>query len=133
MAKKFRKKRQLTPEQKAAAAERLAAARAKRLAANGGVLKSVHESVRKLDKDYELSADNVREWIKINKSKLPALKSMVKANEKRALANYEQCRQYIANMEYYLRTGIWKDMFYGPDQNFMIGWKVIKKGHGPKY
>ena len=127
MVKKYRKKRTMTPEQKAAAAERLAKAREKRLAANGGVQKNIHPSVRELDDDHPLSVKNVKEWIKYNRERLPALKSQIRSNEKRAVANYEQTKAYINNLENYLKNGVWLDMFYGPDQNFLMGWKTIKR------
>lgn len=123
MVKKYRKKRTLTPEQKKAAAERLAAAREKRLVKNGGVEKSIHPSLRNLPEDDPFHPTTVKEWIKYNKEKLGALKHRIKTKEPRALADYEQCRAYILSMESYIKTGVWTDMFYGPDQNFLITWK----------
>ena len=49
--KKIRRKRNLTPEQKQAAAERLALAREKRLKDNPPQYKNIHEDVLKLDDD----------------------------------------------------------------------------------
>lgn len=132
MVKKYRKKRTLTPEQKKAAADRLAAAREKRLAKNGGVEKSLHPSLRDLSDDDPFHPTKVKEWIKYNKEKLSALKSRVKSKEPRALSDYEQCRAYILNMESYLKNGIWLDLFYGPDQNFIVTWKCSHVGYDSK-
>lgn len=125
MVKKYRKKRTMTPEQKAAAVERLAKAREKRLAENGGGQKNIHPKVKELDDDHPLSVSSVKEWIKYNKEKQTSLRHRIKMNEKRALADYEQCRAYVTNMENYLKTGVWTDLFYGPDQNFLMGWRTV--------
>ena len=62
---KIRKKRKpMTEEQKAAAAERLAKARENRAPAQNLY---VHESVRELPDDHALSLKKVRGWIKTQK------------------------------------------------------------------
>ena len=57
----------MTPEQRQAAAERLAKAREKRLKENPPKNLSIHPSVRNLPDDDPLSFKKVKEWIKTQK------------------------------------------------------------------
>ena len=68
--KKYRKKRAMTEEQKAAAVERLAKARAAKKSKNPQGPKNVHPTVLQRPDDDILSLKNVREWIKHNKEML---------------------------------------------------------------
>ena len=71
-------RRKLTQAQKQAAAERLAAARAKK----GEPKYSQYDSrVVNLPDDHKLSFKKVRSWIKTNKAKLPLLKKAVRQKE----------------------------------------------------
>lgn len=111
--KKPRKKRKpMTEEQKAAAAERLAKAREKKMEEQGPP-KSVHPDVLAKPDDDPLSLKNVREWIKTQKDLLSSLRRDAKADVKGALAKSIACEGYIRNLERYIRDGIYLDMFYG--------------------
>ena len=105
-------RRRLTAEQKQAAAERLAAARAKK---GEPKYSQYDQTVVNLPDDHKLSFKKVRQWIKANKEKLPMLKKNVRL--KLAIT-----QGYISNMETYLRTGLWLDLFYGEDQEYSTGW-----------
>ena len=59
-----RKRKPMTPEQKAAAAERLVKARAAKAPAKN---ESIHPSVLSLDDDNTFSVKNVKSWIKTQK------------------------------------------------------------------
>ncbi len=113
---KIRKKRKpMTEEQKAAAAERLAKARANKAPAKNLY---VHESVRELPDDHPLSLDKVRGWIKTQKdirssSKVPWSKKTLSPEDKKRRSEYLLADTYVKNMEAYLRTGTWLDLFYG--------------------
>ena len=63
--KKFRKPRKpMTEEQRAAASERLAKARAVRAAKNPEYgLSGIHTSLRELDEEHQLHPDKVKQWI----------------------------------------------------------------------
>lgn len=106
----------MTSEQRAAAAERLAAAREKRLKNNPPKHLSIHESIRHLPDDAPLSPKKVRQWIKTQKDLKSSYQKQVRANTKGALAKFYQCDGYIKNMEYYLRNGEWLDLFFGEYQ-----------------
>ena len=120
-------RRKLTQEQKQAAAARLAAARAKK---GEPKYSQYNQRVVNLPDDHKLSFKKVRQWIKVNKAKVPALKKAVRLKERGSIARLAITEGYISNMETYLRTGLWLDLFYGEDQEYSTGWV---KRHIPKY
>ena len=65
--KKILRRKPMTPEQKAAAVERLRVAREKRLKENPPQYKNVHQTVKSLPDDDKFSLKNVRQWIKTQK------------------------------------------------------------------
>ena len=120
-AKKARKSRKLTEGQKKAAAERLAKARqAKGPSKNS----QVAENVRKLADDNLFSVKNVRRWIKENKELLAAIKSFKDSKDSKEREQYLKVETYIANLESYLRNGVYLDMFYGAQMQHKISHKV---------
>ena len=112
-------RRKLTQQQKQAAAERLAAARAKK---GEPKYSQYDQAVVNLPDDHKLSFKKVRSWIKTNKAKLPLLKKAVRQKERGSIAKLAIVEGYISNMEGYLRHGIWLDLFYGEDQEHSTGW-----------
>ena len=112
-------RRKLTQQQKQAAAERLAAARAKK---GEPKYSQYNQRVVNLPDDHKLSFKKVRSWIKTNKAKLPLLKKAVRQKERGSIAKLAITEGYISNMESYLRTGLWLDLFYGEDQEHSTGW-----------
>ena len=112
-------RRKLTQQQKQAAAERLAAARAKK---GEPKYSQYDQAVVNLPDDHKLSFKKVRQWIKANKEKLPLLKKAVRLKERGSIAKLAITEGYISNMESYLRNGLWLDLFYGEDQEHSTGW-----------
>lgn len=113
----FKKKRKpMSEEQRAAAAERLRLAREKKMKDNPPQYKSIHPSVLERDEDDNLNMKNVRAWIKVQKDMLTAERQNVRNGIKGSIAKVEQIRGYIVSMENYLRTGTWTDMFWGEYQ-----------------
>ena len=112
-------RRKLTQQQKQAAAERLAAARAKK---GEPKYSQYDQTVVNLPDDHKLSFKKVRQWIKTNKEKLPLLKKAVRLKERGSIAKLAITEGYISNMESYLRNGLWLDLFYGEDQEHTTGW-----------
>lgn len=120
---KPRKKRKpMTPEQKAAAVERLAKARAARQAANPTQNKNIDPAVLALDESEIFSLKNVRSWIatqgEVKKEQSKTLRTLQlrKAPEKeiaKAKAAFTSTEAYIRNLNRYLRDGVYVDMFYG--------------------
>lgn len=105
--KKIRKPRKpMTPEQRAAAAERLAKARA----ARGPAKNSAYaEDVVALSDDHPLSLKNVKQWHKTQKEILSSIKSMKDSKEADERNKYNEVSVYVANLEQYMRTGIYMD------------------------
>lgn len=118
--KKPRKRRKpMTEEQKQAAAERLAKARAARQE-KVGPPKNVSPDVLALKDEDTLSLKNVRQWIKTQKELLAAARRDERANVKGATAKVANHEGYIRNLETYIRTGTYVDMFYGEHMNNRI-------------
>ena len=141
--KKVRKKRKpMTEEQKAAAAERLEKARAVRAAKIPDYgMTGIHESLRDLPDDYPITPKKVKQWIKTQKE----LASMERRNEKKnvkgATARKTSHEAYVRNLQKYLKDGDYVDMFYGEHQDKIISnrcfaqayyWEGPKKGQ-PKF
>ena len=112
-------RRKLTQAQKQAAADRLAAARAKK---GEPKYSQYAQTVVNLPEDHKLSFKKVRSWIKSNKEKLPLLKKAVRQKERGSIAKLAITEGYIRNMESNLRAGLRLDLFYGEDQEHSTGW-----------
>lgn len=123
---KFKRTRKpMSEEQRAAAVERLAKARAARKAKNGDTTpKYIDSKVYNLPDDHPLSLKKVREWIKHNKEVLSEERKAARNNVKGAIAKAASIEKYIKNLEYYIRTGEYIDMFYGKEQGQRIKYKV---------
>jgi len=109
--RKYRKP--MSDEQRAAAAERLAQARQKRLAENPPEYKSIHPSVLERGEDDPWNHKNVKKWIKTQKSLLSSERAAARAKVKGAIARVADIEGYIRNMEKFLRHGVWLDLFWG--------------------
>lgn len=121
--KKIRKPRKpMTPEQKAAAVERLAKARAAKAPAE---YKSIAPSVVALPDDDPFSLKSVRGWIKTQKELLASARKNVRQKVKGAEAQVLLHEGYVRNMERYLREGEWIDNFYGEYQEKKIKWRCV--------
>ena len=126
-APKVRKKRKpMTEEQKAAAAERLAKAREKKAAGDPNYGQSgIHESLRNLPDDYPLHPKKVKVWIKTQKDLANEERKAVRQGIKGALARQGVHEGYVRNMKTYLRSGDWIDMFYGEHQEHRIRHRCV--------
>jgi len=98
--------------------DRMAKARA---AKKPPAYKNIHEDVKNLSDDNTLSVKNVKEWEKHNKERVKELKykirRMDKGKEKTLLEREVENRSvYLININKYLDTSTWLDLFYGKDQ-----------------
>jgi hypothetical protein len=122
-------RRKMTAEQKKAAAERLAEARAKRAKLNPPEYKSIHPAVLEKSDEDVLNMKNVKQWIKTQRELL----SVAKAEEKRkvsgARAKVFAIQGYIRNMESYLRTGVWTNLFYGEYEDQLMKNVCVKMAY----
>ncbi len=120
VAKTRKRRKPMSKEQRAAAAERLAKARA---AKGESKNLSLHKDIRDLKDDHAISPAKVKKWLKTNKEALAAAKKDAKT-DKKANARVGQLETYVNNMERYLRTGVWLDMFYGENQEHRVKRRV---------
>jgi len=120
--KQPKKRKPMTPEQKAAAAERLKKARAAKPPAKKS---SIHPTVLAKGDEHFLSAKNVQSWIKNQKEQLTEYRASARRDVKGAIAQVANCEGYIRHLQYYLRHGDYCDDRYGAFQEKRIKWQTI--------
>ena len=123
MVKIKRKRKPMTPEQRAAAIERLAKARESKGPAPH---QNICQEVLAKPDDHFLSLKKVRSWIKSNKEQISSLRVEVRRDVKGAKAKLHSKEGYIRNMQHYLKHGDWIDNFYGEHEEKKVQWRVIK-------
>ena len=92
--------------------------------------KNIHPDVKNLPDDNTLSLKNVKGWEKHNKERVKELKykirRMDKGKEKTLLEREVENRTvYLANINTYLDTSTWCDLFYGKDQQHITRYKTL--------
>ena len=117
-----KKRKPMTEEQKLAACERLAKARAAKPPAKNS---SIHVSVLAIPEEDVLSVKNVQSWIKNQKEQLVEYRASVRRDIKGAIAQVSNCEGYIRNLQYYLKHGDYCDDRYGAYQEKRIKWQTI--------
>ena len=123
VAPKVRKKRKpMTEEQRQAATERLAKARAAKAPAKNDSISSV---VLERGDDHPLSAKKVKVWIKTQKSLASAHKNEMRKDIKGSHSKYYNCMGYIRHMQHYLKHGDWITDYYGEYEEKRVKWKTI--------
>lgn len=122
MAKVRKRRKPMTPEQRKAAADRLAKARAAKAPSE---YKSIAPNVVALPDDDLFSIKNIRGWIKTQKELLSAARKNMRQKVNGAEAQVLIHEGYIRNMERYLRDGEWIDNFYGEYQEKKIKWRCV--------
>ena len=90
--------------------------------------KNIHPLVKNLPDDSTLSVKNVKEWQKHNKERVADLKYQIrrmdKSKDKSLLEREVENRTvYLANINTYLDTSTWCDLFYGKDQNHKVTYR----------
>ena len=123
MVKIKRRRKPMTPEQRAAAVERLAKAREAKGPAQH---QNIHPEVLARPDDHFLSLKNVRSWIKSNKEQLSSLRGEVRRDVKGAKSRFHSVEGYIRHMQHYLKHGDWIDNAYGEHQEKSVKWVTIK-------
>ena len=105
-----RKKRVMTEEQRKAAAERLAAARAKK-GHDGSA--SVNVNIRNMDEDHPLHWKKVKVWIKELTDEIRSKKNLRDSKDAKERSQYNALVTYVANLKRYLDSGVYLDSRYG--------------------
>lgn len=108
--KKKRTRRKMTEEQRAAAAERLALARAKK---NAGKEPNAHPRVLELDSEHPLSYNNSKANLKVWKDKLKSIRSQKDSKDWRQRLEYQVAEAYVKNLGIWIRDGVYLDNRYG--------------------
>ena len=121
--KKARKKRKpMSEEQRAAAVERLAKARAAR-----GVTgtKNVHPDVLSLPEDHPLAYKKVKEWLDYNKEYLKSIKAQKDSKERDERREFQVVENYIKNLRIYIKDNVWCDHKYGKKMENKMEWVTV--------
>ena len=118
--KKRKKRKPMTEEQRVAAAENLRKAREKRASANPPTYKNVAPEVLALDDDNKMSRVNVMKWIKFQKDELAIARAELRKKIPGAESKVLNAQAYIRNLENYIKTGVYVDLFYGENASGRI-------------
>ena len=107
--------------------KRMAKARA---AKKPAAYKNIHPDVKNLPDDSTLSLKNVKDWQKHNKERVADLKYQIrrmdKGKDKTLLERELENRSvYLANINTYLDTSTWCDLFYGKDQQHTTRYRTL--------
>ena len=92
--------------------------------------KNIHPDVKNLPDDSTLSLKNVKDWQKHNKERVADLKYQIrrmdKSKDKTLLEREVENRTvYLANINTYLDTSTWCDLFYGKDQQHITRYRTL--------
>ena len=92
--------------------------------------KNIHPDVKNLPDDSTLSLKNVKDWQKHNKERVSDLKYQIrrmdKGKDKVLLEREVENRTvYLANINTYLDTSTWCDLFYGKDQQHTTRYRTL--------
>ena len=111
----------MTEEQRDAAVERLAKARAAR-----GITgtKNVHPDVIALPEDHPLAYKKVKEWLDYNKDYLKSIKSQRDSADRSQRLEYQVTENYVKNLRIYIKDNVWCDHRYGKKMENKMEWVV---------
>ena len=126
--KKIRKKRKpMSEEQRAAAIERLAKARAAR-----GITgtKGVHPDVLSLPEDHPLAYAKVKEWLDYNKDRLKSIKNQRDSKDREERMEFQIVENYVKNLKIYLKDNVWCDHRYGKKMENAMEWVTVVPSRG---
>ena len=109
----------MTEEQRAAAVERLAKARAAR-----GITgtKNVHPDVLALPEDHPLAYAKVKEWLTYNKERLKSIKGQEKSKDSKERMEFQITQNYVKNLNIYIKDNVWCDHRYGKLMEHKMEW-----------
>ena len=117
-----RKKRVLTEEQRKELRERIAKARESKKPAKGI---SIAESIRNLPDTDPFAPSRVRGWIKNTQLKLKSMRGWKNSKDVKEKAAYLVEEAYLANLQNYLRTGIYQDCRWGAERQHRVMHKCV--------
>lgn len=123
-----RTRRKMTEEQRAAAAERLAAARAKK---NAGKEPNAHPRVLELDSDHPLSYNNSKSNLKFWKDKLSSIRHQKESKDSTQRQEYQIAEAYVKNLGIWIRDGVYLDHKYGEKRENTMEYACVTPARHP--
>ena len=117
-----RKKRQLSEEQREELRERLAKARESKAPSKQ---LSIHQSIRNLPDTDPFAPPRVRGWINNTKAKMQSIRKWKNSKDVKEKSAYAVEEVYLANLQNYLRTGIYMDSRWGSERQHLVSYKCV--------
>ena len=101
-----------------------------RAAKKPAAYKNIHPNVKNLSDDNTLCVKNVKEWQTHNKERVRDLMYKIRrmdAGKDKVLLEreVENRKVYLANINTYLDTSTWCDLFYGKDQEHTTRYRTM--------
>ena len=118
----------MSPEQKAAAVARLAAAREKK---NAGKAPNCHPDVAALDNSHPLSYNNTKAILKDWRERLRAIRHQKESKDTDARREYQVAEAYVKNLGIYIKDGVYLDHKYGPERQSNINIVCLVNAYNP--
>ena len=120
--KQKRKRKPMTEEQKAAAVERLAKARAAKGPAKNSNVPDIFHTI---PDDDPFSLKNTRANLKHNQDLLKAIKSLKESKESKDRVYYNEISTYVDNLKKYLNTGVYLDNKFGAERTGTVKYVCV--------
>jgi len=118
----------MSPEQKAAAVARLAAAREKK---NAGKAPNCHPDVAALDDSHPLSYNTTKVILKDWRERLRAIRHQKESKDTDARREYQVAEAYVKNLGIYIKDGVYLDHKYGPERQSNINIVCLVNAYNP--
>ena len=123
-----RKRKPMSAEQKAAAVERLAAARAKK---NAGKEPNAHPRVLELDSDHPLSFNSSKENLKAWREVLKGIRHQKESKDSGQRQEYQIAEAYVKNLGIWIRDGVYLDNKYGAKRESAMEYVCVTPARHP--
>ena len=123
-----RTRKPMSPDQKAAAVARLAAAREKK---NAGKAPNCHPDVAALDDSHPLSYRNTKVILKDWRDKLRAMRDQKDSKDTNLRREYQVAEAYVKNLAIYIKDGIYLDHKYGANREGTMNIISIVNAYNP--
>lgn len=128
---KYKRRKQLTDQQKQALRERLAIAREAKLKKQKPKNLHLHESIRDLPDSHPLNPKKVQSWIKINNEILKASKALRDSKVSSDRAKYRSVEAYLGACKQYLTNGTWTHSRMGPQMEWEALYESVAMSYYP--
>ena len=94
---------------------------------------NVHDTVKSLPDDNQLSYVNVRKWIKTQEGIVKTNRLLERSrnndisqkDKDKAMRARMGAQSYIRSIKNYIQTGDWSSMYYGEFEDKLMGWVTV--------